>query len=73
MMASGLVAANDREQMSSEGGNAKPKNTQERLKEEDQKVYAVGYLEGNDRQHLLGLGLGVSRLAQQEARKRHSR
>jgi hypothetical protein len=41
------------------GGNAGPKNRQERLKEEDQRVYEVGYLEGHDIQHLLGLGLGV--------------
>jgi hypothetical protein len=38
---------------------AAPKNRQERLKEEHQGVYEVGDLEGDDNQHLLGLGLGV--------------
>jgi hypothetical protein len=83
MDGSGLFAANYHEQMSSEGGNAGPKNRQERPKEEYQKVYEVGYFEGHDSQHLLSLGLKLGdRLRQQEAharrrqsrwRRRHSR
>jgi hypothetical protein len=79
-MASGLVAASDLEQFTSEGGNgARPNNGQQRLKEEGQKIYAyeVSYYEEHSSQHLLDLGLG-DHLLQQEVHlrpgaRRHSR
>jgi hypothetical protein len=57
-MANGDAPENDLQQMSSEAGNAGSKNRQQRLKEEDQKVYEVGYFEGHSSQHLRDLGLG---------------
>jgi hypothetical protein len=65
-MANGLVAASDLEQFTSEGGNARSNNNQQRLKGEDQEVYEVGYFDGHSSQHLRGLGLGVG-LDQQKA------
>jgi hypothetical protein len=41
-VANGGAAANDLQQLASEGGNAGPKDIQQRLKEEDQGVCEVG-------------------------------
>jgi hypothetical protein len=65
-MANGLVAANDLQQLTSELGNARSNNNQQRLKGEDQGVYEVGYFEGHSSQHIRDLGLGVG-LDQQKA------
>ena len=45
------------------------KNRQQRLKEEDQEVYEVGYFEGHSGQHLRDLGLGEITGYQQAKRK----
>jgi hypothetical protein len=75
-MADGSAPENDLQQMTSEGGkaskggNALSKNRQQRLKEEDQKVYKVGYFEGHSSQHLRDLGLGDHLLKQAKRKEK---
>jgi hypothetical protein len=72
-MADGSAPENDHQHMSSKGGKvsgrAGSKNRQQRLKEEDQKVYEVRYFEGRSSQHLRDLGLGEVTEYQQAKRK----